>query len=73
MIRFMHRATFVLAGVLVASTIHAQDLTIGLSTPITALDPHFHNLSPNHSTGRHVFDTWVRQDESQRLFRLIFQ
>jgi peptide/nickel transport system substrate-binding protein len=45
----------------------AQDLTIGLSTPITTLDPHFHNLSPNNAMVRHVFETLIRTDETQRL------
>ena len=26
----------------------AQQLHIALSTPITSLDPHFHNLTPNN-------------------------
>ena len=44
----------------------AQDLTVGLSTPITTLDPHFHNLSPNNAMVRHVFETLIRTDEAQR-------
>ena len=44
----------------------AQDLTVGLSTPITTLDPHFHNLSPNNSMVRHVFETLIKTDEAQR-------
>jgi len=63
------------AGVVVAALLatgfatlsHAADLTVGLSTPITSLDPHFHNLSPNNSLGRHVFETLIRQDETQRM------
>ncbi len=45
----------------------AADLTIGLSTPVTSLDPHFHNLTPNNSLGRHVFETLIRQDEKQTM------
>ena len=55
----------VLALALGASA-HAADLTIGLSTPVTSLDPHFHNLTPNNSLDRHVFETLVKQDESQQ-------
>jgi peptide/nickel transport system substrate-binding protein len=55
------------ASALFTAAIHAQELTIGLSTPVTSLDPHFHNLTPNNSMGRHVFDTLIRQDENQRL------
>ena len=45
----------------------AQEITIGLSTPVTSLDPHFHNLSPNNSMALHVFETLVANDESQHL------
>ena len=45
----------------------AQELTIGLSTPVTALDPHFHNLSPNNSMALHVFETLVANDDAQHL------
>ncbi|MCM5571963.1 ABC transporter substrate-binding protein [Burkholderiaceae bacterium FT117] len=55
-----------LALALAAGTVSAQNLTIGLSTPITTLDPHFHNLSPNNAMARHVFETLVRTDEAQR-------
>jgi peptide/nickel transport system substrate-binding protein len=53
---------------LLAATANAADLTVGLSTPVTSLDPHFHNLTPNNSLGRHVFETLVKQDESQHMF-----
>src|SRR5512134_1199225 len=62
-----HAAGAVLTSLLLAATAAAADLTVGLSTPITSLDPHFHNLTPNNSLGRHVFETLIKQDESQRL------
>jgi peptide/nickel transport system substrate-binding protein len=54
-------------SLLLGAAAQAADLTIGLSTPVTSLDPHFHNLTPNNSLGRHVFETLVRQDESQHM------
>jgi len=45
----------------------AQELTIALSTPVTSLDPHFHNLSPNNGMSKHFFDPLVKQDEHQNL------
>jgi peptide/nickel transport system substrate-binding protein len=57
----------VVLSLLFGAAVHAADLTIGLSTPVTSLDPHFHNLTPNNSLGRHVFETLVRQDESQHM------
>jgi len=54
---------FVLA--LFAGPALAQELSIALSTPITSLDPHFHNLSPNNGMSKHFFDPLVKQDEQQ--------
>jgi peptide/nickel transport system substrate-binding protein len=52
---------------LVAGPVSAQELSIALSTPITSLDPHFHNLSPNNGMSKHFFDPLVKQDEQQNL------
>ena len=43
-----------IASVATLGLARAAELTIGLSTPVTSLDPHFHNLTPNNSLGRHV-------------------
>lgn len=45
----------------------AQELTIGLSSEVTSMDPHFHNLTPNNQVADHVFDSLIGQDEKQRL------
>ncbi|MBC7803236.1 MAG: ABC transporter substrate-binding protein [Candidatus Parcubacteria bacterium] len=45
----------------------AQELSIGLSTPVTTMDPHFHNLTPNNSIAKHIFETLVHQDDQQAL------
>ena len=45
----------------------ADDLTIGLATEITAVDPHFHNLGPNNAFGYHVFDRLINQGPNQEL------
>ena len=52
---------------LVSGSVSAQELSIALSTPITSLDPHFHNLSPNNGMSKHFFDPLVKQDEQQHL------
>ena len=51
----------------VAAAASAQELTIGLSTPVTTMDPHFHNLTPNIAAGKHIFETLVDQDSQQAL------
>ncbi|MGI9492727.1 MAG: ABC transporter substrate-binding protein [Geminicoccaceae bacterium] len=45
----------------------AEDLTIGLASEPTSIDPHYHNLGPNNSFSTHIFDSLVHQDENQRL------
>jgi len=34
---------------------YAANLTIGLSTDVTSLDPHYHNLTPNNNIAQHVY------------------
>jgi peptide/nickel transport system substrate-binding protein len=43
----------------------AQELKIGLSAEASAMDPHFHNLTPNNSLTKHIFDRLTDQDENQ--------
>ncbi|HEU4646674.1 MAG TPA: ABC transporter substrate-binding protein [Burkholderiales bacterium] len=62
----VHRLVAVLL-VAFATQAHPLDLDIGLSTPVTTMDPHFHNLSPNNSIAKHIFETLVSQDDQQAL------
>jgi peptide/nickel transport system substrate-binding protein len=64
--RLLKSSVLLVAGLGLSLAVHAQELTVGLSTPVTTLDPHFHNLSPNNSMSRHVFETLVKTDEAQR-------
>lgn len=45
----------------------AQELTIALSAPVTSLDPHFHNLTPNNNVADHVFEKLVSKDAAERM------
>ncbi len=45
----------------------AQEVKIGLSAEPSSIDPHFHNLAPNTSMMKHIFDTLLEQDEQQRI------
>jgi peptide/nickel transport system substrate-binding protein len=49
----------------------AQELKIGLSAEPSAMDPHFHNLTPNHALTKHVFDRLLDQDENQRVIPML--
>ncbi|HEV7800574.1 MAG TPA: ABC transporter substrate-binding protein, partial [Burkholderiales bacterium] len=50
-----------------AASAHAQELKIGLSAEPSAMDPHFHNLTPNNSLLKHIFERLTDQDENQRI------
>ncbi|MCP5150141.1 MAG: ABC transporter substrate-binding protein [Ectothiorhodospiraceae bacterium] len=62
-----------LAGAMLAAVIltalpaRAKELTIGLASEPTSMDPHFHNLGPNNSLLSHLFDGLIDQDENQQL------
>ena len=45
----------------------ADELTIGVASEPTSMDPHFHNLGPNNSLLSHLYDALVHQDEKQAL------
>jgi peptide/nickel transport system substrate-binding protein len=45
----------------------AAELTIGLGTDVTALDPHYHNVTPNNNVAGHLFGYLVQRDEKSRL------
>ncbi len=57
----------VLASTLMAVPAFAEELTIGLASEPTAIDPHFHNLGPNNAMSRHIFDRLILQNERQQL------
>ena len=52
---------------LTASAATTSDLSIGIGADITAIDPHFHNLTPNVNVGSHVFETLVAKDPRGQL------
>ena len=64
-------AARVIAGVVVAvaAVFHAQaaDLTVGLGTDVTAIDPHYHNLTPNSNVAQHIFGYLVQRTEKSQL------
>ena len=46
---------------------YAANLTVGLSTDVTAIDPHYHNLTPNNNVAWHLFGYLVSRDEKSQL------
>jgi peptide/nickel transport system substrate-binding protein len=45
----------------------SANLTIGLGTDVTALDPHYHNLTPNNNVAAHIFGYLVQRNEKSQL------
>src|SRR5258706_2167939 len=44
----------------------AADLAIGIGADVTAIDPHYHNVTPNNNVAAHIFDYLVLRDEPQK-------
>ncbi len=45
----------------------AANLTVGLGTDVTAIDPHYHNLTPNNNVAAHIFGYLVQRNEKSQL------
>jgi peptide/nickel transport system substrate-binding protein len=45
----------------------AGELTIGLASEPSSIDPHFHNLGPNNAVARVMFDRLIMPDDKQQL------
>ena len=52
---------------LAAQSLQAADISIGLGADVTAIDPHFHNLTPNNNVANHVFEALVGRDARGHL------
>jgi peptide/nickel transport system substrate-binding protein len=44
----------------------AANLTIGLGTDVTSIDPHYHNLTPNNNVASHLYGYLVERDEKSK-------
>jgi peptide/nickel transport system substrate-binding protein len=56
-----------LAAALPGRAASAQTLNVGVSAPVTSIDPHYHNLAPNVAIAAQIFDQLVEMDSSARL------
>ena len=50
-----------------AKPTNARDISIGLQAAITSMDPHYHNIGPNNSMLRHIFESLTTSDENGKL------
>jgi peptide/nickel transport system substrate-binding protein len=56
------------AGLLaLAAPASGQTLRVAVSSPVTSIDPHYHNLAPNNSLATQIFGRLIEQDEHARL------
>ncbi len=57
------------AAIMVAASgvAQAQSVTVGVSAPVTSMDPHYHTLTPNTQAHSHIFDRLVETDAKARL------
>ena len=63
--RKMMAASAVALGMM-AGAASAQNLTMAVGAPVTSLDPHFHQLSPNNAVAQMVFSRLVGTDSQSR-------
>ncbi|MDQ6619898.1 MAG: ABC transporter substrate-binding protein [Pseudomonadota bacterium] len=61
------RSCAVLALWVFASFACAADLVVGLGTDVTAIDPHYHNVTPNNNVAAHIFGYLVQRNEKSQL------
>ena len=45
----------------------AQSLTMGVGSPVSSLDPHYHQLRSNSDVSHSIFDTLVKTDAQARI------
>jgi peptide/nickel transport system substrate-binding protein len=55
------------SAVALAGPAAAEDITIGVASEATSVDPHFHNLGPNNQLGFMIFDRLANPDERQNF------
>ena len=48
------------------ANVAAQDLRMALSSEPSAMDPHFHNLTPNNALTSHVYERLVHFDAKHK-------
>lgn len=56
-----------LALSIAAGSALAANLTIGLGTDVTSIDPHYHNLAPNNNVASHLYGYLVERNEKSQL------
>lgn len=62
------RSISLLAALLASGTaLHAQELSVGLKSEATSIDPQFHQLSTNIQVALNIFEALTKQDAVQKV------
>ena len=64
--RSIVRGCVSLVAYVAAAAAFAANLTIGMGTDVTAIDPHYHNLTPNNTVAAHIFGYLVERNEKSQ-------
>ena len=67
MLRVLRIAALACVAAFLASAASARDVSVGLQSPVTSMDPHYHNLTPNNSLLIHIFEPLVYRDAGMKL------
>lgn len=52
---------------LAPSLLQAADLSVGVASEPSSVDPHYHNLGPNNSAARNIYDRLIHMDAHMKL------
>ena len=66
--KFINNLLILMVTFLLTGIASAKDLTVGLKSEPSSIDPHYHNLGPNNSFSTHIFDSLVGTDENQQHY-----
>ncbi len=50
-----------------ATPVMGQTLRVAVSSPVTSIDPHYHNLAPNNSLASQIYNRLIEMDEHAHL------
>ncbi|MFO1324951.1 MAG: ABC transporter substrate-binding protein [Burkholderiales bacterium] len=65
--RQIRRFCAALALAALALPVAAANLAIALGTDVTAVDPHYHNLTPNNNVASHIYGYLIERNEKSQM------
>jgi len=66
-LKVLLRSILLLGVVASALCASGANLSVGLGADVTALDPHYHNVTPNNNVAAHIFGYLVQRNEKSQL------